>query len=329
MKKYHTTAAWLLCLIAVLIAKRARCQGPDPKKSLIIVNTRTQEQIGIVAGQKLQYRLRGSDKYVHATLVDVTDSTVSFQDKDNNTVSAKLADLVDLKVPRNSSRRTTGTVFTIVGGLATFIGIVSAVSGKPEHDNTGIATGSYTAGLIIGAVGVPMLIGGIALKSPHKIDLEKGKWKLTSSTSSSPAKGFPEHRPAFGLHANYTTSSVAGFGIGAHGEFFISDKLSVQPAFDYYFHNGQAYNGFGPVEPSGIITGDAHYYFTKAGAIKAYGLGGVSFLLGGSSDKNILGVNVGVGSTFGNSSVRPFAELKYNSPLSGVVITAGFKFGGK
>ncbi len=141
----------------------------------------------------------------------------------------------------------------------------------------------------------------------------------------------------FGAQVNYSTSSIAGLGFGGHAEFFISDKLSIQPAFDYYLAK-EIVAGSGVSNSSWLINGDAHYYFTESGSMKIYGIGGLSYLsytagvavagFSTSATASTIGVNLGAGTTFGESSTLPFVEVKFNSPLSGLVLTAGIKFGG-
>ncbi len=145
----------------------------------------------------------------------------------------------------------------------------------------------------------------------------------------------------FGAQVNYSTSSVAALGFGAHAEFFINEKFSVQPAFDYYLAKDVAsFGGLTISNKNWAINADAHYYFMDDPMI--YGIGGLSFFntsvstpaisLGGfgtipSQDvsSSTFGINLGVGAVFGPA----FFEAKYNSPLAGLVLTGGFKFGGK
>lgn len=145
----------------------------------------------------------------------------------------------------------------------------------------------------------------------------------------------------FGAQVNYATSTIAGLGFGAHAEFFLNEKLSIQPAFDYYLAKDVTTLGFTtPGFSSWAINADAHYYFTESGSMKIYGIGGLSYVnltVGGGSiggfaipsvSSSTIGVNIGAGTTFGEGSTTPFAELKYNSPYAALVITAGVKFGG-
>jgi len=134
----------------------------------------------------------------------------------------------------------------------------------------------------------------------------------------------------FGAQVNVSTSSAATFGIGGHAEIFLNDQMSIQPAFDYYFSKESAP---GVSVSYWAINGDFHYYFTDDSP-KFYGIGGLSYfnsnvsISGGgyvySGAGSTFGVNIGAGASFG----APFAELKYNSPLAGLVVTVGYRFGG-
>lgn len=143
----------------------------------------------------------------------------------------------------------------------------------------------------------------------------------------------------FGAQLDYSTSLFAGLGFGAHAEFFINDKMSIQPMFDYFLEK-DFYSAW-------TISGDFHYYFSESGSMKIYGLGGLGYysytenrttgLLSGFAALGIpvpstsfsgVGLNLGAGATFGDSSVLPFAEAKFMSGISGLVLTVGVKFGG-
>ena len=145
----------------------------------------------------------------------------------------------------------------------------------------------------------------------------------------------------FGAHVNYSTSTIAGLGFGAQGEFFFSDKISLQPAFDYYLAKDQSFAGVTIAGTSSwAINADGHYYFTE-GATTIYGIAGLSYVnysigsigFAGLGTTNVsvststIGVNIGAGANFGEGSTVPFVEAKYNSPLAGLVLTAGVRFG--
>ncbi len=340
-----------LVFMAMLIPSKGAGQGLVTKSDstwvLMLMHTRTSERIGIFAGQKLQYRLHGSDRYVFATVTGINANKVSFRGKHSDTVSLKAEELAALKILKSPAKRTTGTVLTVIGGLATFVGVVALTSPPSSPDASGVGEASHTAGLIIGAAGLPVLLCGVALKHSRKINLES-TWKATLgrySSDSPTINGLNRIRPRFGIQLNYTTSSFAGFGLGVHGEFFVNHKLTVQPAFDYYFPKEVA-AGTGVKESSWTFSGDVHFYFINARSTKLYGLAGVSIFSYSTftyfaspvgqpgsmvitENASAVGVNVGVGSIFGQTGVRPFAELKYSSPMSGLVITTGIKLGGK
>lgn len=176
MKPHLSFAAWQVSvLMALFINEKGTCQESDSKSDstwcLIIISTRTKEHVHVLARQSLRYRLPGSNRYVLATITDITERAVSFQGKDKKSVSVKPSELAVIKIPRSLSRKNMGMVFTVIGGLAMSVGLAAATSPVEE--------GFYTLGLVIGAAGLPILAGGIALKRPRKIDFEKTTWKLT------------------------------------------------------------------------------------------------------------------------------------------------------
>ena len=134
----------------------------------------------------------------------------------------------------------------------------------------------------------------------------------------------------FGAQFNFSTSELSTIGAGAHAEIFFSDIMSIQPAFDYYFSKDVV----GGKSSTWMINADFHYYFSEEP--KIYGIGGLSYvnnvqdinvlggLVSGSVTQTGVGLNLGAGANFGMF----FAEAKYSTKLSGLVLTAGVKFGG-
>jgi len=139
----------------------------------------------------------------------------------------------------------------------------------------------------------------------------------------------------FGAQIDYSTSTYAGLGFGGHGEFFFKDNMAIQGAFDYFLEKD--------TWSAWTISADFHYYFAESGSSKFYGLGGLGYYsykssydpgsifgvpLGTYGTFSGVGINLGVGGTFGDGNVLPFAEAKFLSGISGLVLTAGVKFGG-
>lgn len=145
----------------------------------------------------------------------------------------------------------------------------------------------------------------------------------------------------FGAQLNFSTSDLSGLGAGAHAEIFINEKFSIQPSFDYYFAKDLVSLGTVSVKSTTwMINADAHYYFNDEP--KIYGIGGLAYVNntqsgvgvsvpgfgtigGGDITQSGVGVNLGAGAVFGMF----FAEAKYSSKLSGLVLTGGIKFGGE
>ena len=134
----------------------------------------------------------------------------------------------------------------------------------------------------------------------------------------------------FAPQIGYLTDGGGAFIIGVNGEFFLKDKISIQPAFNYYLLNdkvpGYSYSYWS-------LDADGHYYFTE-GSTTVYGLAGFSYAhagieySGGSFSDNEFGLNLGLGANFmADTKMIPFVELKYNSPFESLILTAGLRFG--
>ncbi len=98
-------------------------------------------------------------------------------------ISFMLKDLGAIKIQSSKGSRAFGSVLMVIGGLGTFIGVVSALNPPSGSDPSGVGTGMHQAGLIIGAAGVPLVAGGIALKGDRKIVLG-GSWSFKVKKAS-------------------------------------------------------------------------------------------------------------------------------------------------
>lgn len=137
----------------------------------------------------------------------------------------------------------------------------------------------------------------------------------------------------FAPQIGYVAKGDGAVQLGANAEFFVNDKFSVQPAFNYYFIGNKA---AGYSYSYWSLDADGHYYFTSDGSVNFYGLLGLSYLHAGIEGSGVsvsdskFGVNLGIGANFNtSSSILPFLEVKYSSPWEGLVLTGGIRFGGK
>ncbi len=161
---------------------------------------------------------------------------------------------------------------------------------------------------------------------------------LALSSSESVAQG----QTRIGGQLAFGTKDL-GIGFGARGEFSITDNISIVPKFTYYLGKNTD-TGFGDVGFSAwALDADAHYYFTTDGT-NFYGLAGLAynsitvttpafppFFSGGSVSDSKIGLNVGAGASFTAGNLFPFVEVRYNTALEAVLISAGVSFpiGGK
>jgi hypothetical protein len=133
-----------------------------------------------------------------------------------------------------------------------------------------------------------------------------------------------------------------GLGFGARGEFNITDNISIVPKFTYYLGKSES-TPVGDVSFSAwTLDADGHYYFTTDG-LNFYALAGLSYTSvtsktpvisspfgnfgGGSVSDSKIALNLGGGVNFAqNESFVPFAEVRYNTFLEAVLISAGVSF---
>jgi outer membrane immunogenic protein len=128
-------------------------------------------------------------------------------------------------------------------------------------------------------------------------------------------------------------TEIEQWGIGVNAEFFLNEKMSVQPNLIFYF----------PEDAGGVKTsfwelnGDFHYYFVSQDVVSFYGKAGLNFStlkykydisgFSGEDSQTEFGVNLGIGANFNVGGVLPFAEIKYViSDFDQAVIGLGVKF---
>jgi outer membrane immunogenic protein len=102
-------------------------------------------------------------------------------------------------------------------------------------------------------------------------------------------------------------SELEKLGLGINGEFGLTDKIAISPSFMFWL-----------VENANVweLNVNANYYFTKAGSVDLYGIGGINLFnakVDGAGDGNSeVGINLGIGFNFNvGKSWQPFSEAKF------------------
>ena len=125
------------------------------------------------------------------------------------------------------------------------------------------------------------------------------------------------------------------WGLGVNAEFFINEKMSIQPNLLFYFPEKVGDYKFSWWE----LNGDFHYYFVSQDVVSFYGKAGLNFMnykvkydgpstgFDISGSDSYVGVNLGIGANFNVGGVLPFGELKYVlGDADQAVISLGVKF---
>ena len=143
----------------------------NPGDSLPVIrleNTKNHKQVTLAIGQQVRYQLRtGSAIERIGTIAGASDSTISFVLKDSSHVTIRYSVIKTFLIRKEKDSRTAGTVLMVLGGLGTVFGVALAASDSKEEAITGL-------GVVVGVVALPMLIGGIALKSDKTLDMVNG-----------------------------------------------------------------------------------------------------------------------------------------------------------
>jgi outer membrane immunogenic protein len=136
-----------------------------------------------------------------------------------------------------------------------------------------------------------------------------------------------------GFLANGT--DIERWGVGANAEFFINEKMAIQPNLTLFFPESAGDYKFGFWE----LNADFHYYFLSQDVVSLYGKGGLNYFTAtvkydgpstgfdiSGSDSEV-GLNLGIGANFNVGSILPFAELKFTlGAAEQAVLAVGIKF---
>jgi hypothetical protein len=135
----------------------------------------------------------------------------------------------------------------------------------------------------------------------------------------------------------YGTNNLS-IGFGALAEFSVAEKITVAPHFTYFLGKSEDFGGISISYKAWALGADARYYFTSEESLSIYGLAGLVYnnitvpsfsFLGGSTTSTSsgkIGLDVGLGATFGAGNLVPFGELKYNTAFESLIIGAGVMF---
>jgi hypothetical protein len=128
-------------------------------------------------------------------------------------------------------------------------------------------------------------------------------------------------------------SKTERVALGVNGEFFVAEKISIAPSFNFLY--SKTFDFFGTEVKTTLseINADLHYYLLNSDAVGVYGLAGLNLLLstakvGGESDSDTeVGANIGAGANFLNSGkISPFVEIKYETKFEQVLFGGGVRF---
>lgn len=156
------------------------------RQAFTATNTKYNEQVFLAVGSQVKYKKRSANDFVAGTIRGGSDSTITFTDRKAGSTIVLLRDLGAIKIQRSKGRRTAGTTLAIIGSVGTLVGVVGVATHNTTPSNgSGVQETENTAALIIGAVGVPILIGGIALRSSRKLDFARGFWRLDGGVNHS------------------------------------------------------------------------------------------------------------------------------------------------
>jgi len=142
----------------------------DSILSLQAENIKTQKRAFFAVSQTVHYKIHSSKHFQKGQITWITDSTISFQNKKMESVTFMHKDLAAFKIPRRGVRNIGGN-FLFDLGLLSFLGI-------------GGDGGFIPPGVVL-ILTLPLLGGGMALKSDKKIYLEKS-WTLKTTKAIVP-----------------------------------------------------------------------------------------------------------------------------------------------
>ena len=146
-----------------------------PATKLYIENNRSHKQVKIMVGDILSYKKVGTSDDVKGKVTGFTSTRVSFENTQKESVTVLYKDLESLTIPRGRGRRAGGVTLIVLGGVGVIGGVgISSASGCciDKSSGQGIAVGGFV-----------VLMGGIILIQPRRIDLQK-LWVIKTATSA-------------------------------------------------------------------------------------------------------------------------------------------------
>jgi outer membrane protein with beta-barrel domain len=118
-------------------------------------------------------------------------------------------------------------------------------------------------------------------------------------------------------------TEIETLGIGANGEFFITEEISIAPDILYFFPNKTDLGSGEELKLKWFeFNANGHYHFDTGGSVMPYGLAGLNFAIVGiestasslpfDESSTEVGLNLGGGADFDiGSNIMPFAEIRF------------------
>lgn len=166
-------------LITTIFVDQASAQGvgggygsvPDSLLELKVENIKTHKRILLVVGQNAKYRRRSSTHFEKGLITEITDSTISFENKKSGKGTFMHKDLTAFKVPKSTRKKFKGYVL-MVGGAWVLLG----VSLNPAQGKLAVLN-------IIGyAVGLVAIVKGHSIKRDERVYLDESwLWTLKAA----------------------------------------------------------------------------------------------------------------------------------------------------
>ena len=150
-----------------------------PATKLYIENNGSHKQVEIMVGDILSYKKVGTSDDVKGKVTGFTSIRVSFENTQKESVTVLYKDLESLTIPRSPGRRRCGVTLIVLGGVGVIGGVgISSASGGGIGSSTVKSSGQ---GIAVG--GFVVLVGGIILIQPRRINLQK-LWVIKTATSA-------------------------------------------------------------------------------------------------------------------------------------------------
>ena len=184
----------LILLLTLSAATRAQdvyeptLTSDESPIALVVQNRNNRAKLFLTTGQTLHAKVMDSKAYENGTIISITDTTITIQDKGGDPRVIPVKSLSLIKIPRSMERKLASVLVlgVAVGFAVGSIQFISEVQPGDGSSGPGVATSAIiiTADILAVAAPIAVGIGAVAIFKARKFHI--GRWKINSTRAVVP-----------------------------------------------------------------------------------------------------------------------------------------------